>query len=104
MNRVDTVGVWKRGWILANDLGSALYTAMDKVVRAVGRIVVWVEAAAEESTIRISRWDRTLPKPEVPNTALPMMDSTSPVLFALPRPMPVVPMPANDCADVVTSR
>ena len=33
----------------------ALNTAMDSVVRAVGRMVVWVDAAAELSTIRMSR-------------------------------------------------
>src|ERR1700691_661948 len=104
MRMVDTVGVRKRGWIFANDLGSAPYTAMDRVVRAVGRIVVCVDAAAEDSTIRISRRDRNVPKPEVPKTAPPRMDSTSPVLAELPRPMPLVPMPANDCTEVVTSR
>ena len=34
----------------------ALYTAMDSVVRAVGRMVVCVEAAAELSTINSSSW------------------------------------------------
>ena len=40
MAMVDTVGVRNRGWIFANDFGIALYAAMDRVVRAVGRIVV----------------------------------------------------------------
>ncbi len=40
MVSVDVVGVRKRLWILANALGMALNTAMDSVVRAVGRIVV----------------------------------------------------------------
>jgi hypothetical protein len=49
-----------------------LYTAIDSLVRAVGRIVVWVEAAAEESTISSSsRWLRNVPTPDVPNTLLP---------------------------------
>jgi hypothetical protein len=34
-------------------LGIALERAIESVVRAVGRIVVWVEAAAEESTAMI---------------------------------------------------
>ena len=44
----------------------ALYTAIDSVVRAVGRIVVCVDAAAELSTISSSSLVRKLPKPEVP--------------------------------------
>ncbi len=76
---------------------------MDSVVRAVGRIVVWVDAAAEESTIRISRWDRTLPSVPPPNTEVPRTDSTSPALFGLARPMPLAPMPENDCAAKITS-
>ena len=51
--------------------GIDLYTAIDRVVRAVGRIVVWVDAAAELSTISSSRWDSTLPNPEVPKTECP---------------------------------
>ena len=71
-----------------------MYTAIDSVVRAVGRIVVWVEAAAEESTISSSRWLRNVPRPDVPNTLLPWTDSTSPALATLPRPLPVVLIPA----------
>jgi hypothetical protein len=44
---VDVVGVKKRGWIFANLAGSAWYAAIERVVRAVGRMVVWVEAPAE---------------------------------------------------------
>ena len=73
------------------------------MVRAVGRIVVWVEAAAEDSTISSSSWVRNEPKPEEPKTAPPRTDSTSPALSGLPRPMPLVPMPANDCAEKITS-
>src|SRR5215472_16918970 len=100
---VDTVGVRYRGWIFANEDGIALYTAIDSVVRAVGRIVVCVEAAAEDSTISSSRWLRNEPKPDVPNTALPWIDSTSPALLMFPRPLPVVPIPANDCIEKITS-
>ena len=71
-----------------------MYTAIDSVVRAVGRIVVWVEAAAEESTISSSRWLRNVPRPDVPNTLLPWTDSTSPAFATLPRPLPVVLVPA----------
>jgi hypothetical protein len=39
----------------AKESGSALWTAMESMVRAVGRMVVWAEAAAEERTIRRSR-------------------------------------------------
>src|SRR6516162_8868060 len=100
---VDTDGVRNRELTLANAFGIALYAPMDKVVRAVGRIVVWVDAAAEDSTISSSRWVRTDPKPELPNTALPWIDSTSPALFTFPRPLPVVPIPANDCIEKITS-
>ncbi len=80
-----------------------MYTAIDSVVRAVGRIVVWVEAAAEDSTISSSSRLRNDPKPEVPKTRLPWTDSTSPALFTLPRPLPVVLIPANDSMDRITS-
>jgi hypothetical protein len=75
---------------------------MDSVVRAVGRIVVWVDAAAEVSTMRTSSLERNSPIPLPPKTASPRMESTSPVLALLPSPMPEVPMPANDCADRIT--
>ncbi len=68
--------------------GIDLYTAIDRVVRAVGRMVVWVEAAAELRTISKSRWLRTLPKPDVPNTALPRPDSTSFWLGGIAEPHP----------------
>src|SRR5215469_12890118 len=103
MTTVDTVGVRNRGWILAKDLGMARYTAMDSVVRAVGKMVVWVDAAAEESTMISSRRKKTLPTVPLPNTAWPWMDSTSPTLLELPRPLPFVPMPANDCIEKITS-
>src|SRR5215475_4296982 len=103
MTTVDTVGVMNRGWTFANDFGSALYAAMDSVVRAVGRIVVWVDAAAEESTISSSRWARNEPQAELPNTRLPWIDSTSPALSMFPRPLPVVLIPAKDCIEKITS-
>src|SRR5437764_8718276 len=99
---VDTVGVRYRGCIFANDDGIALYTDIDSVVRAVGRIVVWVDAAAEDSTMSSSRWVRNEPKAEVPKTRLPWTDSTSPAFARLPRPLPVVLIPANDCMEKIT--
>ena len=75
-------------------MGIALYTPMARVVRAVGRIVVWVDAAAELRTISNSRWTRKFPNPLVPNTEWPRTDSTSPWLSGFPSPMPLVPMPA----------
>ena len=65
------------------------------MVLAAGRIVVWVDAAAELSTIRISSRDRTVPKPEVPKIALPVTDSTSNWWSGLVSPTPVPPTPAN---------
>src|SRR5215471_254301 len=103
MAMVDTVGVRYRGWIFAKTEGIALYTAIDRVVRAVGRIVVCVEAAAEDSTMSSSRWVRNDPKPEWPNTASPWIDSTSPAFARLPRPLPLVEIPANDCIEKITS-
>ena len=77
MATVDTVGVRKRLWIRENARGTALYTPMASVVRAVGRMVVCVEAAAELSTISSSRWNRKLPNPDVPNTECPSAERTS---------------------------
>src|SRR5215471_2360826 len=99
---VDTVGVRYRGCIFAKLEGIALYTAIDRVVRAVGRIVVWVEAAAEDSTMSSSRWVRNDPKAEVPNTRLPWTDSTSPAFAMFPRPLPLVLIPAKDCMEKMT--
>ena len=94
MATVETVGVKKRLWILANVLGMALNTAIDNVVRAVGRIVVCVEAAAELSTMKIRSLVRKVPKPEVPKMEVPNTLSTSPLLFGFESPTPFVPMPA----------
>src|SRR5215475_11632077 len=100
---VDTVGVRYRGWIFAKTEGIALYTAIDRVVRAVGRIVVCVEAAAEESTISSSRWVRTDPKPEWPNTASPWIDSTSPAFAGISDKGNGLGNLANDCIEKITS-
>jgi hypothetical protein len=94
MATVETVGVRYFLWIRAKLEGMALYTAMDSVVRAVGRIVVWVEAAAELSTINRRRWVRTLAKPDVPKMEWPRTESTSPSLAEFRSPMPLVPIPA----------
>ena len=74
------------------------------MVRAAGRIVVWVEAAAELSTIRISSRDKTMPKPEVPKIAPPVTDSTSNWCAGLVSPTPWPPTPANDCTATITIR
>ena len=71
-----------------------MYAAIDKVVRAVGRMVVCVDAAAELSTISRSSWVRNDPNPDVPKTEFPSTLITSPELLGLPRPMPWVPTPA----------
>ena len=77
MARVDVVGVRKRLWILPNASGMALNTAMERVVRAVGRMVVCVEAAAELSTMSTSSLVRKVPKPEEPKMEDPRTVSTS---------------------------
>ena len=76
--------------------------AIDRVVRAVGRIVVWVDAEAELSTIRISSRDRNVPRPPPPKMALPSTDSTSNWLLELLSPIPVLPIPANACTAKMT--
>ncbi len=72
MTMVDVVGVWKRGLTVPNVRGIAPQRAMDSDVRAVGRIVVCVEAAAELSTAMM----RILSSGE-PNTCEPSALSTS---------------------------
>ena len=51
VNRVVMCGVRNFGCTLANDAGSAWYAAIDSVVRAVGRIVVCVEADADDDVV-----------------------------------------------------
>ena len=60
-------GVRKRGWTLPRLFGIALARAIESVVRAVGRIVVWVEAAAEVSTAMIRILSSGEPKTSVPS-------------------------------------
>ena len=74
---VDVDGVRKRGWMFANILGIAPCAAIESVVRAVGRMVVWVDADAEVSTAMI----RSLSHGE-PMTSLPSARKTSSELSA----------------------
>jgi hypothetical protein len=75
MRIVDTCGVRKRGCTWPSDSGIAPARAIDRLVRAVGRIVVWVDAAAEVSTAMM----RILSSGE-PNTCVPSTLSTSSAL------------------------
>jgi len=68
-----------------------LYTAIDSVPRAVGRMVDCVEDRAEMLTTSSNADAITAPA-----TGSPRMVSTSSVLSGLFRPMPLVPKPAND--------
>src|ERR1700749_2906622 len=88
---VEKGGVRKRGWMRPKISGSASHFAIDSVVRAVGRIVVWVDADADVSTAMISSLFQGEPK-----TALPSGLSTS-AEFA-PRNF----VPANAMAAVET--
>ena len=88
--------------MLANDFGSALYAPMASVVRAVGRIVVCVEAAAEERTERISRISSSCPIPESPKTVGPSAWNTSSEFSGLASPSPVSPVPANATVATLT--
>ena len=65
-------------------------------------MVVWVEAAAELRTIRISSLDSVVPRAPPPKIAPPSTDRTSPPLASLDRPIPLEPMPANDTAAKIT--
>src|SRR6478672_6425689 len=91
---VESVGVRYFGWIRANRAGIALNAAIDRLVRAVGRIVVWVEAEAEVSTQIASRWTMIQPTAPPPKTWWPIAANTSSAFASLPRPMPEVPTPA----------
>ncbi len=102
MPTVDQVGVRNLWCTRAKRDGTALWAAMEKTVRASGRMVVWVDATAEVSTVKMSNLVRNQPGPVVPKTAPPRPESTSPELAGLPRPVPAVPIPANACADVAT--
>jgi hypothetical protein len=84
--------------------GSALWNAIDRVVRALGRIVVIAVAADEDMTIKISSRASTVPIAPVPKIADPSGESTSFWLAALDRPMPLVPKPANSCTLRITTK
>ena len=77
--------------------------AIDSVVRAVGRIVVWVDAAAEDSTMRMQQVaEERCRTPPLPKTEVPRTEITSPTWAGLARPMPLVPIPANACTAKIT--
>ena len=78
--------------MLPNTFGIAPHRAIDSVVRAVGRIVVCVDADADVSTAMIS----SLSHGE-PNTFVPSTLSTSFEFFSS------VAVPANACAAVETT-
>src|SRR5947208_3464209 len=101
---VDQVGVRYFGWIRANWLGSALCAAIERLVRAVGRIVVWVEADADVRIVAANSTWSTTPIQLPPNTSGAITLKTSPALSGLPRPIPLVPTPAKDTVAIVTSR
>src|SRR3954452_12475097 len=92
---VESVGVRYFGWIRAKRDGSALKAAIDRLVRAVGRIVVWVEADAEVSTQIASRCTMIQPTAPPPKTSWPIAAKTSSALSTLPSPMPWAETPAN---------
>src|SRR5512144_3011939 len=60
-HQVDQVGVRYLGWIFASGFGNAPCAAIDSVVRAVGRIVVCVEAIAEVKIASIMILSQGLP-------------------------------------------
>ena len=101
MPQVDQVGVRYLEWILAKMFGAALNTAIESVVRAVGRIVVSVDAIELVMTMNSSSLVRTVPPLPVPNMLVPRTLSTSLELLGLASPMPVVPAPAQHCAPSV---
>ncbi len=90
---VDTSGVRLRGWMWANRLGIAPRRAIDSDVRAVGRIVVCVEAEAEVSTQMISSLSSTPPSTLLPIGAKMSSGWSISVLG-----------PPKACAATVTSR
>lgn len=77
---------------------------MESVVRAVGRIVVWVEADADVRMEIASRSKPTLPSNPSPYSVGPIALNTSEALLALPSPIPWPPTPANAMAATETSR
>ena len=77
--------------------------AIDRLVRAVGRIVVCVEAEAEVSTQIASRLTMIQPSAPPPKTSWPIAAKTSSALSSLPRPIPEVPTPAKAIVATETS-
>src|SRR3954447_20611813 len=92
---VESEGVRYLGWIRANRLGMAPKAAIDRLVRAVGRIVVWVDADADVSTQTASRCTMIQPTAPPPKTSCPMAAKTSSALSTLPSPMPWAETPAK---------
>src|ERR1035438_7213258 len=68
---VATDGVRYLLGMVLNASGTALYTLIESTVRAVGRIVVCVEAAADESTMKRKSGEKAEPIQADPNTAVP---------------------------------
>src|SRR3954469_6696591 len=101
---VDQVGVWNFGWMRAKWLGIALCTAIESEGRAVGRIVVCVEAEAEVRIVAANSTCRTWPTGLLPNTAGAMTENTSPELSGFASPMPFSPTPAKEMDAMVMSR
>src|ERR1700748_163621 len=100
---VESLGVRYVGRIRGKRLGSALNAAIDRLVRAVGRMVVWVEAEAEVSTQIASRWTMIQPTAPPPKTSWLIAAKTSSALPTLPSRMPVEPTPANAMVATETS-
>src|SRR5436309_15778720 len=65
---VDHDGVRNLGWMRPNTAGIAPQRAIDSVVRAVGRIVVCVEAAADVRTAMINSLSHGDPNTRPPST------------------------------------
>ena len=59
--------------------------AIERAVRAAGRMVVWQLAADELSTASSSSLSAHQPMPLVPNTMAPVAANTSPELFGSAR-------------------
>ncbi len=100
--QVDQVGVRYLGWIFAKILGAALNAAIESVVRAVGRMVVSVDAIELVMTMNSSSLVSVLPAMPVPKMLVPSTLSTSSALAGLVRPTPWLPAPAHACAPTVT--
>ena len=82
---VEKDGAWKR-FTCPNLFGNALYTAMARVPRAVGMIVVCREAAALINTTPIR-----ITAPQDPSNGSAITVNMSSAFFGLPRPDRPVP-------------